>query len=252
MRTTFALTALALLASSASLANDSWAGWYIGVHAGTGGAESQADVSLGGRWSTESQELRDFVSSQWSTELDGSGSAFGIYGGYRHQLTDGLVLGVELEYSRLSIDDSRQTDNMSWLPGVSPLTYSFGNRIEANSMYAVRPMLGFAFDRQLVFLAAGWASVDVDASAEVLSNGGYSKYGDSSDSLTGMQWGVGYEFAFGNRWSVRAEYLMTDLDEVDYNTDYRPGSTFTNPVYSESVSQDLDLEIFRVGASFSF
>lgn len=251
MRTQFALTALALLASSASLANDSWTGWYIGAHAGTGSAESQADVSLGGQWSTESQGLRDFVSSQWSTELDGSGSAFGVYGGYRHQLADGLVLGVELEYSSLSIDDSRMTGNIA-SPDIPSLAYSFGNRIEANSMYAIRPMLGFAFDRHLVFLAAGWASVDVDASAEVLSNGGYSKYGDSSDSLTGMQWGVGYEFAFGNQWSVRAEYLMTDLDEFDYNTNYRPGSTFTNPVYLESVSQDVDLEIFRVGASFSF
>ena len=251
MRTSSVLAVAAMLASGAASANSSWTGWYIGGHAGTGSGESEAELSLAGQWTTESQSLREFVASQWSTELDADGSAFGVHGGYRHQLEDGLVIGVELDYSELSIDDKRLTAPTPWPDGTS-LTYSFGNRVEANSMFAIRPHIGFAFEQHLVFLSVGWAAVDVDASAEVLSNGGYSKFGETSEKVSGIQWGVGYQFAFGNQWSLRAEYLMTDWDSFDYNTAYRPDSTFVDPPYLESVSQDLNLDLFRLGLDFSF
>lgn len=252
MRTKFAVTGLALLACSASFANHSWTGWYIGAHAGTGNGESQVDVTLDGQWvDLESQDLQDFFSSNWSTELEPSGNELGVYGGYRYQFMSGLVLGGELSYSHLSVEDSRQTGPVSW-PDFSTLNYDFGNYIEVDSLFVIRPLIGYSFGEHLVFLTVGFAVMEVDAGANVLSSGNYSKEGSASGSVNGMQWGAGYEFAINDQWAVRAEYLMTDMDDFSYDTIYRPGSSFTTPPYLESMSQDLELDIFRVGLSFAF
>lgn len=252
MRTNFFLAALTVFACSAATANNSWTGWYIGAHAGMGSGESQVDVTLGGQWiDAESQELQDFFSSQWSTELNPSGSEFGIYAGYRHQFMSGLVLGGELGYSYLNIDDSRQTGPLSW-PDVSTLNYDFGNRVEADSLFAVRPLIGYAFGDHLMFLTVGFAVMEVDAEADVLSSGNYSKFGSASGTLDGMQWSAGYEFAISGQWAIRAEYLATDMEDFSYDTGYRPGSSFMNPPYLESISQDLDIELFRLGVTHSF
>jgi hypothetical protein len=57
----------------------------------------------------------------------------------------------------------------------------------------------------LFFVTGGWSQVDAEAVATVASNGGYLKAGRRSDTLDGSVWGAGYEFDFGNRWSLRAE-----------------------------------------------
>ena len=45
---------------------------------------------------------------------------------------------------------------------------------------------------------------------------------------------------------------MTDLDDLRYDTDYLPGSTFTSPAYLESVRQDVDFDTFRISLDYRF
>ena len=128
----------------------------------------------------------------------------------------------------------------------------FGNRVEIDSQWSLRAKFGYAFDRHLLFVTAGWTQVDVDASAGVVSSGGYDKLGRASDSLDGSVYGAGYAFSFGNGWSLRAEYLRSDVDDLRFDTAYRPGSTFVDPPYRESLRQTLDFDVFRVGVDYRF
>ena len=98
----------------------------------------------------------------------------------------------------------------------------------------------------------GKVQVDATAYAAVESNGGYLKLGRGSDTLEGTEWGVGYEFDLGNQWSLRGEYLLTELDRLRYDTQYVPGSTFTDPAYLESVRQDADFNTFRLALNYRF
>lgn len=243
--------ALSLATPAAFATPGDWTGWYFGAHAGHGEGSSDATVTLGGQWSVESQALRDEVAAGWSTDLDPSGAAYGLQFGYDHQFANGFVLGAELDWSTLDLDDERTTGPQP--TDVFPsLSYDFGNRIELDDRLALKGRFGYASGRHLFFATVGWVRVDATAYAAVESNGGYLKLGRGSDTLEGTEWGVGYEFDFGNQWSLRGEYLLTDLDSLRYDTQYVPGSTFTDPAYLESVRQDADFNTFRLALNYRF
>jgi len=245
------LAASCLLSTSALAANGDWSGWYVGGHAGHGSGDSDARVSLGGAWSSESQALRDDVSNGWSTGLDPSGSAFGLQFGMLHQFPSGFVLGAELDYSAMGLDDDRRTGPTP-TAAFPTLTYDYGNSVEVDSKYSLRARFGYASGRHLFYLTGGWARADVDAVASVASNGNYLKRGAFSDTLDGTEVGAGYEFDFGNQWSMRAEYLRTDVDDFRFDTVYEAGSAFVSPAYTESFRQDLDFDVIRLGLSYRF
>lgn len=252
MRKHIPLIALLCLASPAAMAaNGDWTGWHVGGHAGHASGDSRADVSLGGEWSIETQALRDDVSAGWSTDLGPDGSAFGLQFGYDHQFANGFVLGAELDYASLDISDSRATGPQP-APSAPALSYDYANTIELDDKWSLRARFGYASGRHLFFASAGWVQVDASASASVASNGGYLKLGRQSGTLDGFEWGLGYAFDFGNQWSLRGEYLVTNLDDLRYDTDYLPGSTFTSPAYLESVRQDVDFDTFRISLDYRF
>jgi opacity protein-like surface antigen len=242
----------ACLASGTAFAGDgNWTGWYIGAHGASTDNESSQAVSLGGEWADESAALRDFVTNNWSTELDAGGSAFGVQLGFDHQFDNNLVLGIEADYSWMNGDDVRATPQTATTPFPS-LTYAFSNAVEVSNQWSLRPRLGVAFDDNLLYVTAGWTSVDVDAAAAIASNGGYLKAGGTSESLNGTVWGAGWEIKFADHWSARLEYLHRNVDDYEFDTVYLPGSTFQNPVYSESFRGDLDSSEIRIGVNYRF
>lgn len=240
-----------LLASGACAANGDWSGWHAGLHVGRASGDGQADVSLGGAWASESQALRDDVTGAWSNDQGASGSMQGLQFGYDHQFANGFVLGAEAAWSRLNVDESRQTGQQPTAPFPS-LTYDFGNRLELDNQSSVRLRFGYAHGAHLFYALGGATRVDATATASVVSNGNYLKLGRASETLDGSEWGVGYAFAFGNGWALRAEYTQVDLDDFSFDTDYVPGSSFTSPAYTESVRQRVDFDTVTIGIEYRF
>ncbi len=238
-------------AAGAASAQDNWTGWYVGGHLGHANADASTSATLGGAWSSESSALRGEVVAGLSHDLSPSGAAYGLHGGYNHQFANGFVLGVELGYSELNADEATST-GLQPTTAFPSLQYDYLHAIELNNQTTLRTRLGYASDRHLFYVSGGWTQVDVDASTGMLSNGGYKKLGAASKRASGTQWGVGYEYDFGNRWSLRGEYLRTNTGSVRYDTDYLPGSTFTSPAYSESIKQELDFDTFQLGVSYRF
>lgn len=240
-----------LLASGACAANGDWTGWHLGAHVGRASGDGQADVSLGGAWASESQALQDYVSGAWSTDQDISGSMQGVQFGYDHQFASGFVLGAELAWSALNVDEARQTGPQPTTPFPS-LTYDFGNEVELDNQSSLRLRLGYAHGAHLFYAVGGATRVDASASASVVSNGNYLKLGRASETLDGSEFGLGYAYAFGDHWSFRAEYSRVDVDDFSFATDYLPGSSFTSPAYTESVRQDVDFDTWRIGLDYRF
>lgn len=244
------LIAAACLMSGSALAND-WTGWYLGGHVGRADGSADSRVTLDGQWASESQALRDDVTANWSTNQDPSGTAYGLQYGYNHQFASGFVLGGELAYSSLNADESRQTGPVATAPFPS-LTYDYLNSAEFDDQWSVRMRIGGASGQHLFYGIIGWTQVKVRGEAGVVSNGNYLKYGSTSGSESGVEWGLGYEYDFGNQWSLRLDYTRTDLGDVDYVTEYVPGSSFVSPEYLESVNLDSDLSAWRLGLSYRF
>lgn len=244
--------AAALCLCPAMAAAQSWTGPYVGGDITHASGESSADVTLGGQWTSESVALRNGVTALWSDEREPEGTGVSLFAGYNHEMASGIVVGAEIGYSFLDAEDSRLTPQTAPDPGSPGLTYSFGNGAEVNSTVNLRARLGYDFDPVMAYVIVGYSWADTTFSAEVLSNGGYSKAGETSENLGGVTWGLGAAWRLSPAWSVRAEYTRTDYDDVDFLTGYRPGSTFTTPPYTESFSQDLSVDTLSLGIGWHF
>ncbi len=239
--------AFASLFSNASFAADGdWTGFYIGGNIGSANGDSQSTVTLGGSWSGESQALRDFVTNNSAANQSPSGTSYGFQFGYDHQFDNNFVLGIEADYNKLNLDEVRQTGQLN--SGAGP-TYAFGNRINADHSYSLRPKFGYAFDSTMVYVTGGWSRTSADFGSDLLSSGNYSKVGASSANFSSTIWGVGVEHRFGGNWSARLEYLRVNADNTNYTTSFRNGNF---PTYSEAFNQDLDYHTIRIGVNYRF
>lgn len=242
------LAAATLIVGAGAASAQEWSGFYAGGGVGYVGGESDTALTLGGQWSSESAPVRDGLTNAWTPSLDPEGYSIGLHGGYNHQFPGGFVIGGEFGYSYFDADD-RRAGSVTPIVG---LTYNVVNSVEIESAVDLRAKFGYSFGRFLGYATLGYSYGDVSASAEVLSNGGYSKIGSESEWTGGLTYGLGGEFSLGGPWSIRAEYTRTDYDEVNFATIYRPGSTFTSPAYTESFEQDLTLDRFAMGVNYNF
>ncbi len=251
MKNTSHLIAAAIIGSVAfampAFAEDGeWTGGYAGIQAGYSAAKSTSNVTLGGAWSSETTALQSRVVSDWSARQNADLGAFGGQIGYNYQASGGFVVGLEADMVGFSGKKDR-----SFVSSGSP-TYTFGNHIDPKSLLSLRAKAGVASGNTLFYATGGWAWARTRMSADVTSNGGYSKEGIVNKTLDGFIIGAGVEHKFSSSISARLDYAYTDQGKAGYDTAYRAGSTFTSPVYSEAVRQDLRLHLVRVGVNFHF
>lgn len=251
MRKTLPLLVAALLASGPAFAAGDWTGWYVGGQLGHSNGSSDIDATLGGAWSGESQALRDHVTGELSRDLDPTGTSHGIYFGYNHQFPSNFVLGGEVAWTQNDADETLNTGPTPTPPFPS-LTYDVTSRASIDDQLSARIRAGFASGPHLFFASVGYTEVKVGGFVQIISNGNYRKAGATSERVDGVEYGLGYEYDFGNQWSLRLDYTRSDLDDISFNTIYLPGSAFVTPAYTESLTHDADFDAFRVGVSFRF
>lgn len=250
LKTSLMAIAAAALTAGAASAQD-WSGFYVGGSISQSSGEADSNVVTGGNWSVEGA-LRPAFENLMSTSLDPEGTGFGVHGGYNWEFAEKIVVGAEIGYSQLEVDDDRVLGQTATTFGPSP-TYAPVNRIEADGQFNIRATVGYDFaHRLLAYGVIGYSSADVTSTTEVLASNGYSKAGQGSDWVEGFTYGLGAAIRFGGPWSARIEYTRTEYDDISYATAYRPGSTFTAPAYTETVTQGLDLDSVRVGVNFHF
>ncbi len=249
MKSLFLFIMIGLFSNSVLAAETSWTGFYVGGNLGYASSESDSDLtSLGGLWSTESQDTRDFITSNASANQDPGGVSFGFQAGYDHQFDNQFVLGFEVDYNRLNIDENRQTPFLTFVGG--PAAFAFSNKVELKHTFSLRPKLGYALKNTLYYATAGIAWTSAEFSSDIRSEFNYSKVGKSSKTLTSAVWGIGIEHQFFDNISAKLEYLKINGDDTNYTTVYRAGSAF--PGYSETYNADFDYDVVRVGINYRF
>ena len=155
-----------------------WTGFYAGVNGGYGWGSngSAADATFG--------------------KLNGG--QLGLTGGYNDQAGQ-IVAGIEGDW------DYNNAKRSLAFAGPIVTTSKFTN------VATMRGRLGFAMDRALLFVTAGYAGGSlkrtVDTPLVSLS---------STDWHNGYAFGGGIEYAFTNNVSAKAEYLYTNLGSKTY------------------------------------
>lgn len=174
-----------------------WTGFYLGAHGGYGWGSTQ-DVTNSGA------DRRNLT-----------GGFGGIQAGYNWQAVGSpFVLGIEADASFGEIANS-------W-GGTNQYDPYYG-KDNVTGFGTVRGRVGYAFDRLMIYGTGGlaWAVEDhgfgCDAARVAVTNGCQNKIGGkafyTTTSQTNLGWtaGGGIEYAVYDKWTVKAEYLYTDL-----------------------------------------
>ncbi|GIX37208.1 MAG: hypothetical protein KatS3mg127_0447 [Silanimonas sp.] len=242
---------LTLAAPFAALANGPLHGTYVGLDLQADRGERQSQTTLGGAWASESQALRDFVSGLDAGARDDSGFGQGLHLGYLHAPADGLLLGVEFGFEAPGAEvDARVGPTSAATPAT--LNYTIDAGLDFDRMLVLRGLVGWQSGDHAFYASVGGARADLVARTGITSNGGYAKAGLTDDSRSGLHLGLGWRRALGEHWSIRAEVTQADLGDVEVVNAYLPGSSFTDPAYTERYRIEAELRQVRVGVSYRF
>jgi len=172
----------------------SWTGLYVGVNGGWAGGTGGGDFG------------------------SPNGGLIGGTLGYNYQIGQ-FVLGVEGDWDWAGLKKD----------GANVLG-SYSNKVD--QLMTARARVGYAIDRALLFVTAGYAGAEDQISMPGVS---------STDWRSGGAFGGGIEYAFTNNITAKAEYLYAPFSD----------KTYTDGLGNFAKS-DLNLNIVRAGLNYKF
>ncbi len=216
-----------------------WAGMYLGANIGVGvplhpGERLQAVSGFG----SPSYDL-------YPTSATRPGVTAGIQAGYNWQKGN-WVWGLEADFNLL---DGRRGPN-----GLFPTSpayvglpiFTMSTNASANYFGSLRARAGLALDRALIYFTAGIANGGARGPALLsLSGGDFFTAGWSQSSRAKFAVGAGFEYAFADNWSARAEYLYLNQSMNTQIFDDGNGFDYASRVRNEN-------HILRFGLNFHF
>ena len=122
--------------------------------------------------------------------------------GYNYQIPGSAILfGVETEFGALRLTGSSSFAPVSSAAAAANLTASttIGNWYNATTL-----RIGWTWDYVLFYAKGGFALSTLEST--ISDARGFSP-GEGKKDLFGYAWGGGVEYAFTNKWSVKAEYM---------------------------------------------
>ena len=244
------LAARPFKAPAAAVSVYNWTGLYVGANAGYAWGRSDLGTVLdpASSWPIEGVAFQNEFVALSNRRLNPAGAIGGLQIGANWQ-TGALVLGVEADANATDIGARTIFTGLN-----PPTTRTFNESIRNDWLVTVRGRAGYAVDKTLLYVTGGLAVGSVKGSWDLTSGNGYTKTGSVSDTKVGWTVGAGVEHAFAPNWTVKLEYLYTDLGSVDYTSAYVPGSTFAPPGsnYVEHISQDFTFHTVRAGLNYKF
>ena len=137
------------------------------------------------------------------------------------------------------------------VPLESATPFTISQSLTSNYLATVRPRIGVGADRNLAYITGGVAFTRVTY-AESYSDGAVPPgvgTATASRNLVGWTAGAGWEYAFADHWTVRAEYLIAGFPKTSalgVITDAAGGSN------ALSGSSDDLIQLIRAGVNFKF
>jgi outer membrane immunogenic protein len=221
----------------------SWTGFYVGGNAGD--AWGTSDVNF---------VFPPFNSGVPPLETEGSprlkpnGFTGGIQTGYNFQ-AGRLVVGTEFDINYLGLSASRQTLTKTVPFGLDP--FNFAESIGTNWLLTVRPRIGLAIDRWLLYVTGGLAVGNHTFSQTLtfISPTGLLDINSGTVAKVQAGWtaGFGLEYMITGNWSLKAEYLHVDLGQVGFDS-----TNTLVPTVTGDHDERLRIDIVRAGVNYKF
>lgn len=190
-----------------------WTGGYVGLFGG---------VATGSNFWAERGVDAESDPDNWS------GTPWGVMLGYNVQ-RDNMVFGGEFDYTGGTLR-AASTTSADFGCGVGGECVT-----QVDRMMSLRARVGIARDRTVIFGSAGVAVGRVTGT----TGGGATVHGQ--ETRTGWAASAGIERAMSDRFSVRGEYIHTNLGRTEL-----PNDCFMD------CFTDVSFGVFRIGGAFNF
>jgi outer membrane immunogenic protein len=204
----------------------SWTGFYLGAHGGYNWSNSRYNHE-------ETATVGGAAVNSERFDVDPSGLAGGVHVGYQHQW-DHFLLGGELAYTFYDADDRAFTN----LNAIARTRDS-----EIRDIWSVSAKAGYAWDRTLGYVKAGYANAKLSYVNTRISTG--LVVGHSDDRVGGFLIGTGVEHALTDNWIVGVDYTFTKFSVGDQQQ-------FNNGVAVLATNRDNHLTNHNVGLRLSY
>ena len=213
-----------------------WTGFYVGVSGGFAGDKFVYPVSVTGA-----------LAANGSASVTSSGFLVGPTVGYNYQFANGMVVGLEADWSWSTVKG--QVNLAAAVPGFGvALSATAGSKLR--HLGTVRGRLGYAWDRALLYVTGGWAwgSVRSSLTASLAPLGAVTL--SRNNSVNGWVIGGGLEYGLTRNLSFKTEYLYVRLGKgnlVNVNL-------FGGPPAGVNINLDVKptVHVVRAGLNYRF
>jgi outer membrane immunogenic protein len=233
----------------------SWTGFYVGAN--VGGAWGDSDPTTAtvfsptGYFATSSVPA---IATAGQQHINSSNVTGGLTAGYNWQ-ANRFLLGVEADINYFGFRGSATSGAV--YPCCAPTAFTINSSVSSDWLATIRGRIGILATPNLLLYATGGAAI-----AEVKANFVFTdtfatalETGAIRDTRLGWTVGAGGEYAFGNGWSVKAEYLYVDLGRSTVTSTNLtafgpPVIPFPTNVFTHSAN--ITANIGRVGVNYKF
>jgi len=249
-----------------------WSGFYVGLNAGVGFNSGNDRGLRAFTTSTDPVIVSDVADINAALlaghrgDSDNAGFTGGVQIGYNWQF-GAMVVGLEADINYLDRDRGNRsfTATNVFGGGVEDDIYDLEvrhGRGGSNWFGTIRPRIGVAFDRTMIYATGGLAyagSRNGSTSVTVVN------VSDDPDTVLarwegrrgGSNWGwtigAGVEHAFSNNWSLKLEYLYVDLDRgSDRGLVAVSGGDYANAITFRGGRGDDSFHVVRAGLNWRF
>jgi|WetSurMetagenome_2_1015567.scaffolds.fasta_scaffold75416_1 outer membrane immunogenic protein len=226
-----------------------WSGWYLGGNAGAnwGGSQSRTTVTSGGGAVVIPPADAVVINGAPLSRSTKTGFTGGIEGGYGYKAGD-IVLGVETDFGAFNIDQNGAATYTSLQLTNPPVNYALSHTLSTDWLWTLRPRAGYILGRWFLYGTGGLALSHVKLRASYADTTTQPNVINLSTSSTRVGWtaGGGVAFAITPRWSIKAEYLYTDLGTIS-------GLAGTSSGFATlGARSSIRSNLVRVGLDFRF
>ena len=224
-----------------------WSGCYVGLNLGGGASGTNFTTTVG-----PGTHLLDpdpaVVAGSGGGGKNADGPLAGGQVGCNWQ-SGTLVLGLEgdFDYFHSTPGFSNNTNTLS--DGVTPFTIS--QSLTTNYLATVRPRIGIGAARNLAYITGGVAFTQVSYTESYTDGAAPPGVGTATASrnLVGWTAGAGWEYAFADHWTVKAEYLIAGFPKTSALGAITDAGGGSNPL---SGSSDVTIQLIRAGVNLKF
>jgi outer membrane immunogenic protein len=230
-------------APATDTAGYNWGGWYAGGNLGGSWSRGNvSDVFVSGATPIANQQ----AAAAATPHLSPDGFTGGGQVGHNSQV-DRWLFGVEADASYFGLKQSRSV-SAPFPVGLGAFTTS--NAVTADWLVSLRPRVGYAVDRTLLYATGGLALTELKFGTGYSDSTGQNEAASSSKTVAGWTAGAGIEHAFSTNWSAKVEYLYSDFGKQTVTGPVMSGPTSASGVISRDI--DLKTNTVRGGLNYHF